>query len=39
LNVTKKIKASELHECDVAEYLNSDEEVAAYLATALEAQR
>jgi len=39
LNVTKIIKVSELHEFDAAEYLNSDDEVAAYLATALEAQR
>ncbi len=34
--MTKKIKVSELQEFDAAEYLNSDEEVAAYLTTVLE---
>ena len=34
--MTKKIKVSDLHEFDAAEYLNSDEEVAAYLTTVLE---
>jgi probable addiction module antidote protein len=34
--MTKKIKVSELHEFDAAEYLNSDEDVAAYLTTILE---
>jgi probable addiction module antidote protein len=34
--MTQKIKVSELHEFDAAEYLNSDEEVAAYLTTVLE---
>jgi probable addiction module antidote protein len=32
----KKIKVSELTEFDAAEYLNSDEDVAAYLTTILE---
>lgn len=34
--MTKKMKVSELQEFDAAEYLNSDEEVAAYLTTVLE---
>ena len=34
--MTKKTKVSELQEFDAAEYLNSDEEVAAYLTTVLE---
>jgi probable addiction module antidote protein len=34
--MTQKIKVSELHEFDAAEYLNSDEEVAAYLTSVLE---
>ncbi len=34
--MTKKKKVSELQEFDAAEYLNSDEEVAAYLTTILE---
>jgi probable addiction module antidote protein len=34
--VTKKIKISELPEFDAAEYLNSEEDVAAYLTTVLE---
>ena len=34
--MTKKIKVSELHEFDAAEYLNSDEDVAAYLTTILD---
>ena len=34
--MTKKIKVSELAEFDAAEYLNSEEEVAAYLTTVLE---
>ena len=34
--MTKKIKVSELPEFDAAEYLNSEEEVAAYLTTILE---
>ncbi len=34
--MTKKIKVSELQEFDAAEYLSSDEEVAAYLTTVLE---
>lgn len=34
--MTKKIKASELPEFDVAEYLNSEEDVAQYLTTVLE---
>jgi probable addiction module antidote protein len=34
--MTKKIKVSELPEFDAAEYLNSEEEVAAYLTTVLE---
>lgn len=34
--MTKKIKVSELPEFDVAEYLNSEEDVAAYLTTILE---
>ena len=34
--MTKKIKVSELPEFDAAEYLNSEEEVAAYLTTILD---
>lgn len=34
--MTKKIKISEIPEFDAAEYLNSDEDVAAYLTTILE---
>jgi probable addiction module antidote protein len=34
--MTKKIRVSELHEFDAAEYLNSDDDVAAYLTTILE---
>ena len=34
--MTKKIKVSELREFDAAEYLNSDDDVAAYLTTILE---
>ena len=34
--MTKKIKLSELPEFDAAEYLNSEEDVAAYLTTILE---
>lgn len=34
--MTKKIKVSELPEFDAAEYLNSNEDVAAYLTTVLE---
>jgi probable addiction module antidote protein len=34
--MTKKTKVSELQEFDAAEYLSSDEEVAAYLTTILE---
>ena len=34
--MTKKIKVSELPEFDAAEYLNSEEDVAAYLTTILE---
>ncbi len=34
--MTRKIKVSELPEFDAAEYLNSDEDVAAYLTTVLE---
>lgn len=34
--MTKRIKISELPEFDAAEYLNSDEDVAAYLTTVLE---
>jgi probable addiction module antidote protein len=34
--MTKKIKVSELPEFDAAEYLNSEEEVAAYLTSILE---
>ena len=34
--MTKKIKISKLHEFDAAEYLNSAEDVAAYLTTVLE---
>ena len=34
--MAKKIKVSELPEFDAAEYLNNDEEVAAYLTTVLE---
>jgi probable addiction module antidote protein len=35
--MTQKIKIAELPEFDAAEYLNSDEDVAAYLTTVLEA--
>ena len=34
--MTKRIKVSELPEFDAAEYLNSEEDVAAYLTTILE---
>jgi len=34
--MNKKIKISELSEFDAAEYLNSEEDVAAYLTTVLE---
>lgn len=34
--MTKKIKISELPEFDAAEYLNSEEDIAAYLTTILE---
>ena len=34
--MTKKTKVSELPEFDAAEYLNSEEDVAAYLTTVLE---
>jgi probable addiction module antidote protein len=34
--MTKKIKVSELPEFDAAEYLNSEEDVAAYLTSILE---
>jgi hypothetical protein len=34
--MTKKIKVSELPEFDVAEYLNSEEDIAAYLTTVIE---
>ncbi len=34
--MTKKIKISEIPEFDAAEYLNTDEDVAAYLTTILE---
>ena len=34
--MTKKIKLSELPKFDAAEYLNSEEDVAAYLTTILE---
>ena len=34
--MTKKIKISEIPEFDVAEYLTTDEDVAAYLTTILE---
>lgn len=34
--MTKKIKVSELLEFDAAEYLNSEDDVAAYLTTVLE---
>jgi probable addiction module antidote protein len=34
--MSQKIKASELPEFDAAEYLNSEEDVAAYLTTVLE---
>ncbi len=34
--MTKKINVSELPEFDAAEYLNSEEDVAAYLTTVLE---
>ena len=36
MTITKKIKVSELPEFDAAEYLNSEEDVAAYLTTVLE---
>ncbi|MBW9254968.1 MAG: putative addiction module antidote protein [Ferrovum sp.] len=36
MNLTKKIKISELPEFNVGEYLNSEEDVAAYLTTVLE---
>ncbi|WP_179284030.1 addiction module antidote protein [Bordetella genomosp. 10] len=34
--MTKKVKVSELPEFDAAEYLNSEEDIAAYLTTVLE---
>jgi probable addiction module antidote protein len=34
--MTQKIKIADLSEFDAAEYLNSDEDVAAYLTTVLE---
>ena len=34
--MSKRIKVSELHEFDAAEYLSSEDEVAAYLTTVLE---
>jgi len=34
--MSQKIKISELQEFDAAEYLNSDEDIAAYLTTVLE---
>ncbi|MDN5872309.1 MAG: putative addiction module antidote protein, partial [Nitrococcus sp.] len=34
--MTKRIKVSELPEFDAAEYLNSEEDVAAYLTSVLE---
>ena len=34
--MTKKIKVSELPEFDATEYLNSEEDIAAYLTTVLE---
>ncbi|MEI7429266.1 MAG: transcriptional regulator [Betaproteobacteria bacterium] len=34
--MTKKIKVSELPEFDAAEYLNSEEDIAAYLAAVTE---
>ena len=34
--MSKKLKLSELQEFDAAEYLNTEEEVAAYLTTVLE---
>ncbi|WP_396268406.1 addiction module antidote protein [Ideonella sp.] len=34
--MTKRIKVSELPEFDAAEFLNSEEEIAAYLTTVLE---
>lgn len=34
--MTKKLKVSELPEFDAAEYLNSEEDIAAYLTTILE---
>lgn len=34
--MTKKMKVNELQEFDAAEYLHSDEEVAAYLTTVLD---
>lgn len=34
--MTKKIKVSELPEFDAAEFLNSEEDIAAYLTTVLE---
>jgi probable addiction module antidote protein len=36
VTITKKINVSELPEFDAAEYLNSEEEVAAYLTAVLE---
>jgi probable addiction module antidote protein len=36
LSMNRKIKASELPEFDAAEYLGSDEDIAAYLTTVLE---
>jgi DNA-binding phage protein len=36
LTMTKKIKVSELPVFDAAEFLNSEEDVAAYLTTVLE---
>ena len=36
MGVKKKIKISELPEFDAAEYLNSEEDIAAYLTTVLE---
>ncbi|AAO29923.1 putative addiction module antidote protein [Xylella fastidiosa subsp. morus] len=36
MTITKKINVSELPEFDAAEYLNSEEEVAAYLTAVLE---
>jgi probable addiction module antidote protein len=34
--MSKKIKISELHEFDAAEYLNSEEDIAAYLTSVIE---